>query len=89
MILVGCIFVSLGIFIFINICFNEDSAIFKGSFYGMSCVLSMMMGISMIINKIELDIKPIDVYRGKTSLEITYKDSIPIDTVVVWKNDGI
>ena len=47
------------------------------------------MGISMIINKIELDIKPIDVYRGKTSLEITYKDSIPIDTVVVWKNDGI
>lgn len=28
----------------------------------------------------------IDVYRGKTTLEITYKDSIPVDSVVVFKN---
>lgn len=28
----------------------------------------------------------IDVYRGKTTLEITYKDTIPIDSVVVFKN---
>ena len=28
----------------------------------------------------------IDVYRGKTTLEITYKDKVPIDTTVVWKN---
>lgn len=27
----------------------------------------------------------IDVYQGKTTLEITYRDSIPIDTVVVFK----
>ena len=27
----------------------------------------------------------LDVYRGKTTLEITYKDSIPIDSVVVFK----
>ena len=27
----------------------------------------------------------IDVYRGKTTLEVTYKDSIPIDSVVVFK----
>lgn len=26
-----------------------------------------------------------DVYRGKTTLEITYKDSVPIDSVVVFK----
>lgn len=26
-----------------------------------------------------------DVYQGKTTLEITYKDGIPIDTVVVYK----
>jgi hypothetical protein len=85
MIIVGCIFVLLGIFIFINVCFNDDIAIFKGSFYGMCYMLSIMIGISMIINKTELEIKPIDVYRGKTSLEITYRDSIAIDTVVVWK----
>ena len=28
----------------------------------------------------------IDVYRGKTTLKITYKDSIPIDSVVVFKD---
>ena len=27
----------------------------------------------------------IDVYRNKTTLEITYKDSIPLDSVVVFK----
>ena len=27
----------------------------------------------------------IDVYNNKTILEITYRDSIPIDTVVVFK----
>ena len=27
----------------------------------------------------------IDVYEGRTTLEITYKDGIPIDSTVVWK----
>lgn len=27
----------------------------------------------------------IDVYRGKTTLEITYRDSVTIDSVVVYK----
>ena len=27
-----------------------------------------------------------DVYNGKTTLEITYKDGIPIDSTVVWKS---
>lgn len=28
----------------------------------------------------------IDVNRGNITLEITYRDSIPIDTIVVYKN---
>lgn len=28
----------------------------------------------------------LDVYRGKTTLEITYKDTVAIDSVVVFKN---
>ena len=28
----------------------------------------------------------IDVYKGKTTLEITYKDKVPIDSTVVWKS---
>ena len=31
----------------------------------------------------------LDVYQGNTTLEITYKDSIPIDTIVVWKEEFI
>lgn len=27
----------------------------------------------------------IDVYKGKTTLEITYRDNTPMDSVVVWK----
>ena len=27
----------------------------------------------------------LDVYKGKTTLQITYRDSVPIDTVVVFK----
>ena len=27
----------------------------------------------------------IDVYRGRTTLEITYRDSIPIDSAVIFK----
>lgn len=29
----------------------------------------------------------LDVYQGKTTLEITYKDSVPIDTIVVFKDE--
>lgn len=29
--------------------------------------------------------KAIDVYRGKTTLQITYKGNIPIDSTVVYK----
>lgn len=28
-----------------------------------------------------------DVYQGKTTLEITYRDSIPVDTIVVFKDE--
>lgn len=28
----------------------------------------------------------IDVYRGKTTLQVTYQDSVAVDSVVVFKN---
>lgn len=30
-----------------------------------------------------------DVYQGKTTLEITYKDGIPVDSTVVWKSESL
>lgn len=29
----------------------------------------------------------LDVYRDKTTLEITYRDSVPVDTIVVYKKE--
>lgn len=29
----------------------------------------------------------LDVYQGKTTLEITYRDSIPVDSVVILKEE--
>lgn len=28
-----------------------------------------------------------DVYQDKTTLEISYKDGVPVDSVVVWKDN--
>lgn len=54
------------------------------------CLLIFYVGILIGISiKLISDYnKPqaIDVYRGKTTLQITYKDSIPQDTIVVFKN---
>ena len=77
-------FFSVAIFAFFTMCLIE--AIEKGnSFttfiaYIYSLIITVLLFISLK--------KPtaIDVYRGKTTLEITYKDGVPIDSTVVWKD---
>ena len=48
---------------------------------------SITIGVIFIGEHFCQSISPIDVYRGKTTLEITYKDSVAIDSVVVWKEE--
>lgn len=45
----------------------------------LSCIIFVMCLIHF------LKPRAIDVYKGKTTLEITYKDKVPIDSIVVWK----
>ena len=58
-----------------------------------STVGGMIVGmfITLLINIILFEedppIRPIGVYRGKTILEITYRDSVAVDSVVVWKEE--
>ena len=61
---------------------NENAMIAFGVFlgFGISCV------IIFVINICKNPIPAIEVYRGNTELQITYEDSIPIDSVVVYKN---
>ena len=47
--------------------------------YACFCVAVFLMGL-MLGYQMSLD-----VYRGKTTLEITYRDSVAVDSVVVYK----
>lgn len=50
--------------------------------------LSLTVAVLMLISILETK-NPyptaLDVYRGKTTLEITYRDSVAIDSVVIYK----
>ena len=50
-----------------------------GVFFGGVCV-SIIVGLCMRDTP-----EAIDVYRGNTTLEITYRDSVAVDSVVVYK----
>lgn len=49
----------------------------------------MILGIAGFVGIKEKNNTPtaLDVYQGNTTLEITYRDSIPVDSVVVFKDE--
>lgn len=51
------------------------------------CIIGGILGILIHNWLISDEPTALDVYQGKTTLEITYKDSIPIDTIVVFKEE--
>lgn len=53
------------------------------------CVIisSVMLTVALINYSSKDEPTALDVYQGKTTLEITYRDSIPVDSIVVWKNE--
>ena len=88
--------VLLGITIILMICMLKDEDTDTGTFSAGIVIgialLSLLIGIFVYIFQDVIkskQIKPIDVYRGNTTLEITYRDSIAIDSVVIWKNKYI
>ena len=86
----------IGIISICCICFIVNISAYKyKSFinYIFSLILliisSMLFGVGTIINEIN-GVHPLDVYRNKTELQITYKiinnDTINCDSIVVFKN---
>lgn len=55
---------------------------------GILIVIAAIVVIGWVGYNIGIDLKPtaMDVYKCKTALEITYKDGVAIDSVVVFKN---
>lgn len=49
--------------------------------------LAGLAGLFIMLGEIEDEPTAMDVYKGKTTLEIIYKDGVAIDSVVVFKDD--
>ena len=48
---------------------------------GILSIVGLILGICNTVS----DIPAIEVYRGNTTLQITYEGDTPIDSTVVWK----
>lgn len=48
-------------------------------------IIGGILGVLIYNLLISDEPEAIDVYQGETTLEITYRDSIPIDSVVVFR----
>ena len=70
----------LSLLIFVNIIYNDISL--------SSLITIHLLILGIFVSLIVLSKAPtaMDVYQGKTTLEITYKDGVAIDSTVVFKN---
>ena len=78
----ACVIVSLIIILKDSI--SDKTTYDNTPIFFITMILNIIIAFCLIINLRKP--KAIDVYQGNTTLEITYKDRIPIDSVVVWKN---
>jgi uncharacterized membrane protein YobD (UPF0266 family) len=54
--------------------------------YGLiGAMIGVVIPAILLIYVINEQPKAMDVYKGRTTLEITYKDGVPVDSVVVFK----
>lgn len=58
----------------------------NNSYYVATITTGAILLLTSILSGIDAtNPKAIDVYRDKTVLEVTYRDNVPIDSVVVFK----
>jgi hypothetical protein len=84
--LILCSFITIFLWCLFFKCCDESekgAAAHGGLLIFMTILTSCAFGFAFS----DKQITPIDVYRGRTTLEITYKDGIAIDSVVVWKEE--
>ena len=76
--IIGLLLVSVGSVLIFNSCGKDENRLGIAFIGIMSCIV----GMACLLHN---NPQAIDVYRGRTTLEITYKDSIPVDSTVVFK----
>ena len=63
---------------------NKDNRVFSAFLLTISAII---LAASILYDDNKNIPTALDVYQGKTTLEITYRDSIPVDSVVVFKEE--
>lgn len=87
MVIIACVTLAILIAIILIFLFAKDVVRYDGG-----CLIGLLGGIFIAIliyiafNEINPSIQPIDVYQGKTALEIIYRDGIAVDSVI-WKEE--
>lgn len=85
--IIGIIILAVTFIIDIGVSIAKGKEFSGGTVFGMVITLAIIAGVICInLDIIEPTPTPMDVYQGKTTLEITYKDGIPIDSIVVFKD---
>ena len=89
MVILGIVLIAFSFFLVWLICkFQEESdESTPSAVLGAIITIFLIAGIGIIGEHLSPSITPIDVYRGKTTLEITYRDGFAIDSTVVWKEE--
>lgn len=78
MVILGYILLIIGVVI---ICILTS-----GSLKSLLAIIILVIGVTYVVYDASKGTpKAIEVYQGKTTLEITYKNGIPVDSVVVYK----
>ena len=87
---IGIVIIGLLILVILFVIFEIDSSgkakFDLGIFFGI--ILSILMSVEVaLLSSVLEDPKPtaMDVYQGKTTLEYTIRDSVKIDSVVIFK----
>lgn len=85
---VGCILVLIGLFGLFYCLISDYYTMWRASLCTFSCILGIIFLCIGAINECTpKQPTALDVYKNRTTLEITYIDSIPIDSVVVFKKE--
>ena len=86
-ILFAILAITLLIMVFIGITLSSCSDFIGGTTYGIAtltvCIITFVPAVFITIQL--RNPTAIDVYRGRTVLEITYRNGVPIDSAVVFK----
>lgn len=75
---IGLIMLLVGLFLLCTEC--KDGAFIFG------VIGAYIVSGAVVMLSSDSEPTAMDVYQGKTTLEITYKDGVPVDSAVVFKN---